>query len=180
MRLLLTILSVLVCLAPASLDAQRSASAYQDLYTPDVSPEKMVSAINYIRTTGCRCGRKKMPPVAPIKWNDKLYQSASNFANEMKRTRRFDHVSRNGDNVASRLDKVGYYWQYSGENIGSGQTHFRQALEDWMASSSHCQMIMNPKMKDMGIGRAGTYWVQHFGSEMPPNTKRGKMRYTEN
>ncbi len=146
----------------------------------DVSPEQMVRAINYVRANGCKCGRKRMPPVDPIRWNVKLEKSASDYAREMSRTRRFDHVSRNGDNVGTRLDRVDYYWRYSGENIGLGQTSFRQAFEDWLNSKSHCEMIMDPRMKDMGIGRAGKYWVQHFGVVMPADSKRGRMRYTEN
>ncbi len=173
MHPIIVLLAIMSCLFVIPSDAHTQSYS-------DVSPEQMVRAVNYIRTNGCKCGRKRMPPVGPIKWNDKLEYSAATYAAEMARTKRFDHVSRNGDNVGTRLDRANYYWQYSGENIGLGQTSFKQALEDWIKSKSHCEMIMDPRMKDMGIGRSGKYWVQHFGVVMPANSKRGRMRYTEN
>jgi len=135
--------------------------------------------INEIRTSGCRCGRKKMPKVNKLVWNKQLSYSAYEHAQEMNDFNYFSHHSRDDKDIGERLDALGYKWQYVGENLAEGQTSFDEALDDWMASKSHCTMIMNPGMKEMGVARVGKYWVHHFGTRMPPKTKRIRTHYTE-
>ena len=130
----------------------------------------MVHKVNQIRTSGCKCGGKKMPPVQEIKWNEKLYQSALSHAVDMRKNKYFSHFSRKGEDVGKRADKVDYNWMVIGENLAEGQTSFDEALSDWLKSPSHCQMIMDPKVNEMGVARSGKYWVQHFG-------KRKTRRY---
>lgn len=148
--------------------------------TPEVSPQYIIQQINKIRTSGCRCGRKRMPPVKPIQWNGKLYTTASTYAKYMYKHKRFSHISLSGENVGHRMDNIGYIYQYSGENIGSGQENFDQVLIDWLESKSHCEMIMNKDMIDMGVGRYGKYWVQHFGAPLPENVRVVGSKYIEN
>ena len=52
-----------------------------------------------------------------------------------------------------------------GENIAAGQQSFDEALRDWMKSTSHCKMIMDSTVKEIGVARSGNYWVQHFGTK---------------
>ncbi len=131
----------------------------------DVDKETMVSMVNNVRKTGCTCGRTKMPPVKEVKWNDKLYSSASSHAQDMRRYKYFSHFSKRGEDVGERVDKFNYNWLVIGENIAEGQATFNQALEDWLKSPSHCKMIMDPKVNEMAVAKSGKYWVQHFGKE---------------
>lgn len=127
--------------------------------------EMMVSKVNEVRVNGCKCGRTNMPPVGKLKWNDKLFLSAESHASDMRKNRYFSHTSRRGEDVGERVDKFNYDWQVVGENIAEGQRNFDEALEDWIKSPSHCRMIMDPKVDEIGIARAGNYWVQHFGKQ---------------
>ncbi len=152
----------------------------QEIDNPQVSPEYMVKKINDIRRKGCKCGRKRMKPVQPIKWNGTLYKAAKNYSAYMEKYDHFSHISLSGKNVGDRFDRVGYPFRFSGENIGYGYDDFDSVLIGWLESTSHCKMIMNKDMVDMAIGRYGIYWVQYFGAPQPPGTRRVGTRYTEN
>jgi len=126
----------------------------------------MLEKVNAIRSSGCKCGRKYMPPAGVVKWNDKLFISAENHAKEMAQFRFFAHFSKDGLDIGDRLEKFGYNWQVAGENLGEGQKNFDEVLKDWVASYSHCQMLMNPKVTEMAVAKVDKYWVQHFGKQM--------------
>lgn len=137
-------------------------------HTPiDLDKDTMVMKVNNIRTEGCKCGRSYMPPVDKLTWNEKLYASAISHAKDMSKYSYFSHVSRKGKDVGERVEKYEYNWQVVGENIAEGQRNFDEVLSDWLKSPSHCKMIMDGKVNEMGIGRSGRYWVQHFGKQKP-------------
>ncbi len=131
--------------------------------------EVMVDKVNYVRAEGCRCGGKEMPPVGKIEWDETLEKSALSHAADMSEHKYFSHYSRDGEDVGERVEKFNYNWLVIGENIAEGQREFDEVLNDWLQSPSHCEMIMEAKVNEMGIGKSGRYWVQHFGKR-----KRGK------
>lgn len=131
----------------------------------EINTDEMVQKVNEIRSAGCTCGGKKMSPVESISWNQKLYNSAISHADDMKKYRYFSHYSRSGKNVGERVDRFDYKWTVIGENIAEGQSSFDEALDDWIKSPSHCKMIMDPNVNEMGVARSGRYWVQHFGKQ---------------
>lgn len=126
------------------------------------SEYRILKTINSIREEGCRCGGKKMLPVKPLIWNEQLEHSADRYAKHLKRHNWFSHYSKDGKDIGERIDDIGYNWQIVGENIAEGQQNFNEVMEDWMESPSHCEMIMNPNVTEMGLARVGKYWVQHF------------------
>ncbi|MBK8626206.1 MAG: CAP domain-containing protein [Saprospiraceae bacterium] len=127
----------------------------------------MIDSVNKIRQKGCYCGKRFMKPVQKIEWNDKLYQSAHVQASEMYQHNFFAHFSKEGLNIGERLEKAGYIWMVAGENLGEGQKSFEEVLNDWLASYSHCTMLMHPKVEEMAVAKVDKYWVQHFGKQMP-------------
>lgn len=141
---------------------------------PDEFKVIIVDKVNQIRLKGCRCGSKKMRPVGPVIWNETLFRSAMSHAKDMDRNNFFDHYSSLGENVGERLDGFGYNWVHIGENIGTGQKTFSEVLDDWIKSPSHCEMLMNPNVKEMGVARYRSYWVQHFGTQVPKGYVRNK------
>ena len=143
---------------------------------PDDVKQTIVSKVNEVRSKGCRCGGKYMPPVGPVTWNDQLYTSALSHAQDMYHNRFFDHYSSKGHDIGQRLDQIGYYWQHAGENLGEGQRTFDEVMKDWKASPSHCEMLMNPKVKEVAVARYKKYWVQHFGTRIPEGAVRVNKR----
>lgn len=145
-------------------------------YPSDAVKEMMLSRVNNLRAAGCYCGSEYMSPVQPVIWDDMLYESALSHAKEMKDKRFFSHYSASGLDIGDRLDRFGYPWQIAGENLGEGQTSFREVMRDWIDSPSHCRMLMNPKIEEMGVARHSRFWVQHFGKKLPKGARRSKRK----
>jgi uncharacterized protein YkwD len=113
---------------------------------------------------------------------DKLNRSAQAWNDEMIRTGNFTH----GSNFAGRISAVGYNWQTAGENIATGYLTPDQAVSAWMASTGHCQNILDPSFRNVGSGETpspvGTWasgpatWTQDFGllmSQSPLSSNHG-------
>ena len=143
----------------------------------DASIDQIVYAINKIRSNGCRCGRKYQNPASAVSWNNQLKQSSQDYALEMYRYKRFGHNGIDGSVVGDRVDAAGYFWQLAGENIAEGYGTFREVLEAWMESPSHCELIMDGRMTNVGVSKYGKYWTLHMAKPMPPGTKRSNVRY---
>lgn len=152
MKYLSTVFSCLITFAVA---AQPSQS---NIY-------RVLSEINLVRTTGCQCGSQWMPPVQPVEWNHQLYKVSNRYARYMAANGHFDHVSKSGEDLGDRLDNAGYDWDKIGENLGVGYDDFFAVLDAWKKSPSHCKMLMDPDMTDMGLSKHKTYWVQSFSKE---------------
>ena len=139
---------------------------------PDEVKTVIVSKINKVREKGCICSGEYYAPVHPVTWNETLYKSALSHAKDMSKNRFFDHYSSKGENIGERLDKFGYYWMHAGENLGEGQKTFDEVMRDWIASYTHCRMLMNPDVKEVGVAKYRRYWVQHFGTKIPKGAIR--------
>lgn len=141
--------------------------------------ERMLDKVNKIRSRGCYCGWTWMDPAPPVKWNSTLEKSALSHAKDMTHNNFFAHYSRSGESIGERLDAFGYNWAVAGENLGEGQTSFREVVRDWLDSDSHCEMLMNPKVDEMAVAKYGKMWVQHFGKKMPKGAKKMGVKKSE-
>ena len=139
--------------------------------------DMILAKVNEIRQEGCKCGGVKMAPTTTLSWNDQLEYSALLHARDMKKYNFFGHHSQDGKDVGSRVEAIGYRWLVIGENLGEGQKTFDEVLHDWIKSPSHCEMLMNPKVTEMGVAKYGRFWVQHFGKPADPSKKL--KRYTQ-
>ena len=81
---------------------------------------KVLAEINSIRSSGCYCGGKWMPPAKPLKWNNQLYLAANKYARYMAKNNHFDHISKEGEDLGDRLNKINFRWKKIGENLGYG------------------------------------------------------------
>ena len=132
---------------------------------------RFLEKVNEVRSNGCTCGKTYMQAVPPLKWNGLLFESALSQAKDMEKNHFFAHYSHNGLNIGERLDKFGYNWLFAGENLGEGQSTFDEVMRDWINSRSHCKMIMNPKVEEIGIANYNDFWVQHFGKPKSVNKR---------
>lgn len=126
------------------------------------SINKAMSEINRLRSRGCRCGDDYMPPVHPLRWSKQLYEVSKNYAYFLRRYNIFSHVTPSGRTLGDRLDDIGYDWQYIGENLGKGYGEFYAVFEAWKKSPSHCKMLMDANVTEIGMSRVSEYWVQSF------------------
>lgn len=118
---------------------------------------------------------RKKKGLSPYKYNSILESSAEEYAAHMENEDCFSHTAC-GSKLKERMHESGYYQPKSkrackcnqsysyGENIARGQTTAQKVMKDWMNSPSHKAAILSTKFKEIGIGRSGNYWVQHFGA----------------
>jgi uncharacterized protein YkwD len=135
----------------------------------------VVCLINQQRTS------RHLPPLRASRLLDR---SAQKWTNAMVASDVFSH----GTNFAARITAVGYVWRAAGENIATGFQTPRSVVNAWMASTGHCQNILNPQYRNVGTGvsvrtvrgwatGAGT-WTQDFALGMhssPPSGNYSPM-----
>ena len=171
------ILLILACfLLPFNCTSQRTSTQQTPprISTPTPSVSKvepndfrgaMLAAVNKLRTNGCRCGGKQMPPVPILRWNSQLESAAIRHANDMSSHRHFDHIGTDNSEFDDRITASGYKWMEIGENIAFGYELIPATIQGWLNSASHCQQMMSPKVDEMGAAKSGKYWVQEFGRQ---------------
>jgi uncharacterized protein YkwD len=109
--------------------------------------------------------------VQPLTLNPILTLSAQNYAADMDTRQFFSHQDPDGHSSLDRIRAAGFLetpcdclWRYwTGENIAEGQKTAAEVMNDWMNSPGHRENILNPHYTQLGVGRDGDYWVQHFG-----------------
>jgi uncharacterized protein YkwD len=110
-----------------------------------------------------------------------LNRSAQGWTNAMVSSDQFSH----GTNFASRISDAGYVWRSAGENIATGYATPSAVVRAWMASTGHCQNILNPTYRNVGTGisnrpvkgwasGAGT-WTQDFALGMHQSPPSGNV-----
>lgn len=136
--------------------------------------------INKTRTKGCNCGGKWYPAAAPLIWNDNLEKAAQGHADDMANREYFDHTSKDGRSMSDRIVFAGYFFKgyknfMVGENIAMGQSTIAEVMAGWFKSEGHCQNLMEPRFKEIGIAETEHYWVQDFGGRVPFSPQEQKM-----
>ncbi len=115
--------------------------------------------VNNLRSEGCDCGNEEMPPVPVLGWNDKLAQAALKHSRDMVKENFFSHTGSNGSSVADRITEEGYTWETYGENLAWGYASVEQVFDAWLDSPLHCKNMMNPVVKELGLGMEKNYWT---------------------
>jgi len=131
---------------------------------PDSWKQEMLDQVNLLRSKGCHCGQKYMPPVKPLRWSSGLEKAARAHVADMERHDFLGHRSFNGRGIGDRADKAGYKWRAIGENVACGQDSVKEVLMDWESSPSHCRNMMQSGFAEMGAAWEDLTWVQVFGS----------------
>lgn len=104
--------------------------------------------------------------------NDLLSAAAQLKANDMAAKGYFAHVSPDGKTPWYWIDKVGYSYDYAGENLAVNFIDSADVSNAWMASPTHRANILNPVFKEVGTatavgtykGRNAIFVVQLFGT----------------
>ncbi len=144
-----------------------------------ISPQarRFLAAINAVRARGAMCA----PPAPPINYDNRLEAAARAHAQDMAYHKFLNHTGSDGSNFLQRIGRYGYpanpghilgevltFTKMSLTNTNDMQTSFERALENFLQSPNHCRIIMNPRMRDVGVGytqtSTGYYWVMEFGS----------------
>ena len=134
--------------------------------TPELGVQpwgEMLQAVNEVRKEGATCGGERMDPAQPLVWDARLERAADAHARDMSRHAYLSHRDRLGRSTGERVRDAGYNWRRVGENLARNQDSVREAISDWLESPSHCRMLLDPTMAEIGAAERGGYWVQVFG-----------------
>ncbi len=120
--------------------------------------------------------------------NSRLDRSAQGHSDDMVRRGYFAHNSPNGATPFQRMSAAGYRGSFLGENIATGYATPADVMQAWMSDVGHCQNILRPQFRDIGIGvnprgigsvgSGPATWTQDFGlpaGAQPPSTNTRPM-----
>lgn len=131
-----------------------------------LNQQLVLDLINEVRAQGCKCGTKTMSPAKPLRWNNRLATAALGHSRYMHDANYFGHDTPQGQTPQDRIDETGYMWLSWGENLGKGFLDEESLVKAWLGSALHCEKLMNPKFREMGMGRVGVYWTQNLAEPL--------------
>ena len=130
----------------------------------------VLTLVNQRRATGAVCGGVSKPAVPALSLDTRLRCAARKHSKDMVVKNFFSHTGSNGWTPWQRITAAGYVYTNAAENIAAGQTTALAVVNGWMASTGHCNNIMNGVLRDIGVayypgGTYGHYWTQDFGKQ---------------
>lgn len=128
----------------------------------ELNLQRILDLVNDARQSGVNCKGTYYPPVAPLKWNNKLESAAFKHSKDMAAKNYFSHTSKDGRSFGERIKEEGYTFSAAAENIAMGQPTEEAVVDAWLNSQGHCANIMSNLYTEMGVGRQGAYWTQDF------------------
>ena len=133
--------------------------------------QRVLDLVNQARATPRHCGNRAFKAARPVRWSVPLAEASRLHAEDMARHNYFSHSGRDGSDPAERVERAGYRYRSTGENIAAGQMKPEDAMASWLTSPPHCANLMNPAFIEMGAAFAvdprsdmGVYWTQAFGT----------------
>ena len=133
--------------------------------------KRVLELVNQARAVPRQCGDKALAAAPPVRWNETLAKASLVHAEDMARNNYFSHSGRDGSNPAQRVERAGYRYRATGENIAAGQSTPEDAVAGWIKSPPHCANLMSALFVEMGVAFAidassemGVYWAQAFGT----------------
>jgi uncharacterized protein YkwD len=139
----------------------------------DAAGQRVLDLVNQARATPRSCGNQTYGAARPVRWNDTLAAASRLHSEDMARHNYFSHSGRDGSNPGQRVERAGYRYRATGENIAGGQRTPEETVAGWIKSPGHCANLMNPAFTEMGAALAtdarseyGVYWTQAFGAPL--------------
>lgn len=166
------VLAATMSLAPVAVARSRGCAAAH-------APIAHASRAALQRAVVCLINEQRRDRGLPaLRENSRLNRSAQGWTNTMVGHRYFSH----GADFAARISAVGFHWSSVGENIATGYRTPAAVVSGWMASTGHCQNILNPTFRFVGTGVSryavagfggGGTWTQDFGLLMGQHPASG-------
>ncbi|MBY0423100.1 MAG: CAP domain-containing protein, partial [Parvularculaceae bacterium] len=142
-----------------ALAAPQARAAPQVLENPDASA--VLAEVNRVRTER---------GLSPVKPDPALMAAASGYAAELTTRPDLDHIGRDGSTPPVRAEKAGYVGGNVAENLAAGFADPTDAVEAWMKSPSHRDVILKPDAEYAGVAREDapeteykSYWTMLVG-----------------
>ncbi len=132
--------------------------------SPDVPPviDRLIDAHNQIRSREDRKALKVGP---------QLMKAAQVHARDMAEHAKLSHEGSDGSTPAQRVERQGYHYVATGENVAEGQDTVAEVMDGWMNSPHHRRNILGD-FTEIGAARTEDaeghpYWAVEFGRPIP-------------
>jgi uncharacterized protein YkwD len=130
----------------------------------------------------------------PLQANSRLAAGAQGLAADMAARHYFSHVTPDGVDLTGRIRPTGYIpasgtWSLA-ENLAWGANALAtpaETVQGWMGSPGHRANILDPGMKEIGVGIAegsfsadgprGVFYVADFGSRASSNAHAARRHH---
>jgi len=135
--------------------------------------QQVLELVNQARAQGQLCGAERFGPALPVLLSAQLHRAARIHARDMAKRNYFEHEGSDGSAPRDRVQRAGYRFRLTGENIAFGPESAAEVVSGWLASAGHCANLMNPHFRHMGVAvaqgskRGHFYWVQELGAPAP-------------
>lgn len=132
---------------------------------------EVLKLVNQARRSGYNCDSKgRFGSAKPLTVDSRLTRASQKHADYLVSLGGYEisHTGRGGSSAGERISAEGYRWSRYGENVAAGYATPKAVVQGWLKSDGHCANIMNPDVKEIGIGVAGSgirKWVQVFATE---------------
>jgi hypothetical protein len=119
-----------------------------------------------------------IPPLHPLFWNERLTSAAKFHANAMAQSngKCFQHDTCPGycDQFGGSCSWADRIWKFYGaagigEDISKGFGSSLSAIQGFIQSRGHCNILMSQSYKEIGVGFTNAHSVLDFGSKDPQN-----------
>lgn len=142
-------------------------------YTPEDHLSSL-NAVNQARAQAHTCTHGSSmiyyDATNPLTWNGLLGEVARQRAEHIQQTGQFSHFEGSSNTNAAfiRAQQVGYKYLEIRENLARGYASAEAAVAAWLLSTGgHCNSIMEPHLREMGMVRRGDYWVLVVAQPQP-------------
>jgi uncharacterized protein YkwD len=133
--------------------------------------DRVLVLVNERRAAGAMCGASWLAPAPPLSIDETIRTAARLHSADMGAQSYFSHQSADGRTFDARMREAGYDGPFPwGENIAAGNATAEATVEQWMNSPHHCENVMAPGFRVLGVGYAFEpastyrhYWTQDFG-----------------
>ncbi len=100
----------------------------------------------------------------PLTVDERLMQAAAAQSEAMARKDKMDHAVAGA--LPGRVERAGYHWGTTAENIARGYKDYDAAMVGWIHSPGHRKNLLNPNVTEIGFagaqvpGNPRPYWAQ--------------------
>ncbi|MGI5529823.1 CAP domain-containing protein [Streptomyces syringium] len=112
--------------------------------------------------------RRRAAGCPPVRLRRALNRAAQRHSASMARQHRLSHSEPGGSSPARRMRAAGYHPRYAAENLASGHTTAREAVDAWMHSPRHRDVVLTCRYAHAGVGVAagegGPWWTLLLGN----------------
>ncbi len=110
-----------------------------------LSMDGVVRQVNHYRTAN------GLPPLMP---QHELAVAAAEQARYQAATETMSHTGHRGAKLEDRLWRARYKHRLAGENVSFGRQTEQAVVEAWIRSDPHREMLLHPKVTEIGVAAA--------------------------